>query len=169
MVAIPGIYDAMKALMIGKEVGILLAVRQSAGNALNVVKVRRQVAEVDHLMQDFARGAGVFCRAEFFKTWVMQAAEFGVGRKATGTDDDAGTSTDVLNPIVRFYLDTENTSGKRLFANDGDNLGFRLDGNALFFRRQRTRFGYRPNYAGPEDCAHGDKARRKSGRCDLGT
>ena len=93
--ALPFVVDEDEAVHLGRKRRIVLHVQRLFRNALDVVHAARFRADVDHVHEHFARGAGLLRRAELFETRVVNAAHLGVGGETARAGDDALRRTDV--------------------------------------------------------------------------
>ena len=122
-----------KAVNVGKKVGIFLAVRQTARNALDIVETCRLCAQINEVVEHFSGGAGLIGCTELFKSRIMQTAQFAVGGKAAGADDHAGPSANVENLAFLFDLNAKHASAERFFAKNIDDFRFDFNRNTQFF------------------------------------
>ena len=93
--ALPFMVHEDEAVHLRRECRIVLHVQRLFGNALDVVHTAGFRADVDHVHEHFARGAGLIRRAEFFETRIVNAAHLGIGRKTARAGNDALRCADV--------------------------------------------------------------------------
>ena len=132
-----------EAVHLRRECRIVLHVQRLFGNALDVVHTAGFRADVDHVHEHFARGAGLIRRAEFFETRVVNAAHLGVGGETARAGNDALRRTDVEFLAADFDFHARHAAFERMFAVNAENLGVRaqIHADALGFGREHLDVG----------------------------